>query len=242
MKADYKQIIASALEHLQGLIQKIKTNYTIAILQALKKDISKIEKNASLYGYREISALCHQLHLDLTIQINNFGFTGADPSWFESLDTFIKKIQDALVTNKTTTQQLSIVMNKTPQTKKIIIVDDDEDLLKLLDYELHEIGFETEKFTTGAAALKFLLDEKNLKEVLLLILDRMLPDMDGLEILQKFSQQSSIKIPTLILSALSTEGEVIEGLQTGAMDYITKPFSVFMLMQKVLNLLKTRGT
>ncbi|MEI8300821.1 MAG: response regulator [Chlamydiota bacterium] len=242
MKADYQQIIASALEHLQGLIQRVKTDYNIAVLQALKKDVSTIETKSSLYGYGEISALCHQLNLDLTIKINNFGFTTADPLWFESLDNFIKKIQDALATNKKTTQQLSIVMNKTPQKKKIIIVDDDEDLLKLLDYELHEIGFETENFTTGESALKFLLNERNLNEVLLLILDRMLPDMDGLEILQKFSKQSSIKIPTLILSALSTEGEVIEGLQTGAIDYITKPFSVFMLMQKVLNLLKTQST
>ncbi len=121
---------------------------------------------------------------------------------------------------------------KSESKKKLIIIDDDEDLLKLLTYEFHSIGFDVISFTTGAAGLAFLLDEKNLKDMLLLILDRVLPDMDGLDILHQFEKKFPHKIPVLFLSILSSEDEVIKGLQGGAIDYITKPFSIFALMQK----------
>jgi len=126
---------------------------------------------------------------------------------------------------------------KKESKKKVIIVDDDEDLLKLLVYEFHSIGFDVASFTTGAAALKFLLDEKNLKDAFLLILDRVLPDMDGLDVLRQFEEKFPRTIPVLIVSVLSSEKDIVLGLQTGAIDYITKPFSVFALMQKSMNLL-----
>jgi two-component system phosphate regulon response regulator PhoB len=119
-------------------------------------------------------------------------------------------------------------------------VDDDEDLQKLLSYEFRELGFEVQSFKAGETALEFLLNPQNLEDVFLLILDRMLPDMDGLDILQQFNEKSPVKVPVLILSVLSKENDIIAGLQGGAVDYIPKPFSVFMLMQKALNMLKAQ--
>lgn len=73
MKGNYTHIIVSDLEHVEKLIQELKSKYHIAILQSLKKEIAKIESSSSLYGYLEITTLCHQLKMDLTIKITNFG-------------------------------------------------------------------------------------------------------------------------------------------------------------------------
>jgi len=121
---------------------------------------------------------------------------------------------------------------------RIVLVDDDEDLTRLIQYEFLQIGFETIVFNNGQEALNFIMNEENLADVFLLILDRILPDMDGLDILKQFKSQSNSKIPVLILSALNSKIDVLEGIQCGALDYITKPFSIFLLMQKTINLLK----
>ena len=123
--------------------------------------------------------------------------------------------------------------------KKIIIVDDDEDLLKMLVYAFKAKGFATEEFTTGKKALHYLLNKKNLKDACLLILDRMLPDMEGLDILKQFDEKyPEGHIPVLILSALSAEKDVLEGLKLGAVDYVTKPFGLPVLLQKAMTLIK----
>lgn len=120
---------------------------------------------------------------------------------------------------------------------KVVIVDDDEDLLRLLIASFKSKGFEVESFTTGKAAVSFLSNEKNLEGVRLLILDRMLPDMDGIDILRFFRGKYDDKIPVLILSVLSSEKDTLEGLQKGAVDYMAKPFSVSILLQKARKLI-----
>ena len=117
---------------------------------------------------------------------------------------------------------------------KVIIVDDDEDLLRLLVFAFKEKGFEPSTLSTGKEALSYLMREENTKDAVLLILDRILPDMEGLDILKQFKP----KIPVLILSALSSEKDVLAGLKLGAVDYIPKPFSLPILMQKALSLIK----
>lgn len=121
---------------------------------------------------------------------------------------------------------------------KVILVDDDEDLLRLLVFAFQGKGFEVKTLTRGKEALEYLLEEKNLESVSILLLDRVLPDMDGLEILQKFRTKFNNRIPVLILSALSAEKDILEGLKWGAIDYVSKPFSLAILMQKALSLIQ----
>lgn len=120
---------------------------------------------------------------------------------------------------------------------KILIVDDDEDLLRLLSAAFKSQGFEVEGFVNGKAAIGFLSNEKNIESLCLLILDRMLPDMDGLDILRFFVEKYKSKLPILILSVLSSEKDTLEGLQKGAVDYVAKPFSVNILLQKARKLI-----
>lgn len=121
---------------------------------------------------------------------------------------------------------------------EVIIVDDDEDLLKLLVAAFISKGFEVKAITTGKAGLAYLLDEKNLEGAALLILDRMLPDMEGLDILKELEARFPGKVPVLILSVLTSEKDILSGLKTGAVDYIGKPFSLPILMEKALSLVR----
>lgn len=117
--------------------------------------------------------------------------------------------------------------------KKIIIIDDDKDILILLLSAFKSRGFEVHGIGTGAEALNYLLDKKNLDDISLIILDRILPDMDGLDILKQFINKFHSKIPVLILSVLSSEADMLSGISSGAIDYIAKPFSIPILISKV---------
>ncbi len=121
--------------------------------------------------------------------------------------------------------------------KTIVIVDDDEDLLKLLVAAFKAKGFSVKTMTTGKEGLSFLTDEKNNKDISLVILDRILPDMDGIEILKKIHSQFPHFAPVLILSVLTAEKDVLKGLKSGAVDYMGKPFSLPVLMEKALVLI-----
>lgn len=120
----------------------------------------------------------------------------------------------------------------------VIIVDDDEDLLKLLASSFKSKGFEVKTFATGKEGLSYLTQQKNLTHAALIILDRMLPDMDGIDILKDLKSKSSSNVPVLILSVLSSEKDVLSGLKKGAIDYVAKPFSLPVFMQKALSLMK----
>ncbi len=117
---------------------------------------------------------------------------------------------------------------------KVIIVDDDEDLQRLLAFSFKEKGYEPLCLTTGKEALSYLLKDENTQDAALLILDRILPDMEGLDILKQFKP----KMPLLILSALSSEKDILAGLKVGAVDYISKPFSLPIFMQKAISLIE----
>lgn len=121
---------------------------------------------------------------------------------------------------------------------EIIIVDDDEDLLKILASAFQAKGFQVKTFVKGKDGLDHLLNDKNIDSVALIILDRMLPDMDGLDILKAFQTKFPGRIPVLILSVLSSEKDVLSGLKKGAVDYVAKPFSMPILMQKADSLIK----
>lgn len=226
---EYNKTIRAKLELLKTLIANVQKEYTLTALEDLRKELHKIYNSSSLYGFIEVSELCQKLEIDIITKINNFNLVKPSSAWLHGLNEVPKKIEKAFSLNQRTEMQ--------EKKKTIVVVDDDEDIVKLLTYEIHGIGLEVKSFKTGGEALSFLMEENNLKDISLVILDRMLPDMDGLEILREFTKKFPRKIPILILSVLGSEKDVVSGLQTGAVDYITKPFSVFKLMQKLVNML-----
>lgn len=111
---------------------------------------------------------------------------------------------------------------------RILIVEDDQDLCLGMQFHLKNAGYTVDVCFDGEDALHFILQSA----YDLIILDRMLPSIDGLSILQKVRNQS-VAIPILMVTALSTLQDKIDGLDSGADDYLTKPFETEELLARV---------
>lgn len=121
--------------------------------------------------------------------------------------------------------------------KLIVIVEDDKDLLDMLMFSFEAEGFTVKGLESKAKAIEFLSDKAILDQIRLLILDRLLPDGDGLDIIREIQPAIPKHIPILFLSVLSSERDVLSGLKHGAIDYIAKPFSLPVLLSKALGLI-----
>jgi len=120
--------------------------------------------------------------------------------------------------------------------RTILIVDDEKPIVDILVYNLQKEGYHTLEANDGAEAVEIALAEKPD----LILLDIMLPKMDGLTVCKKI--RSALNVPILMLTAKDEEIDKILGLELGADDYITKPFSVRELMARIkANLRKSEG-
>ncbi|SDY35007.1 DNA-binding response regulator, OmpR family, contains REC and winged-helix (wHTH) domain [Thermoactinomyces sp. DSM 45892] len=117
-------------------------------------------------------------------------------------------------------------------SKQILIVDDDKEIVNLIDISLQNEGHTTLKAYDGEEALTILQDHS----VHLIILDIMMPKMNGLEFCQRVRQHNNT--PILMLSAKSEDMDKITGLMTGADDYMTKPFNILEMTVRVKALLR----
>ena len=107
--------------------------------------------------------------------------------------------------------------------EKILIVDDEPNILELLEYNLKKEGYAVVRADTGEKAVAMLEQEKPA----IVLLDQMLPGLDGLGVLKKIrASEVYADMPVIMVTAKSEEIDKIIGLELGADDYITKPFSV----------------
>ena len=112
--------------------------------------------------------------------------------------------------------------------KKILIIEDEPDLIKGLKLNLSDEGFDVNWAVNGVEGLRKALEETPD----LIILDIMLPEMDGLQVCREL-RQKNISIPIIMLTAKGEEIDKVVGLEIGADDYITKPFSVRELLARL---------
>jgi two-component system, OmpR family, alkaline phosphatase synthesis response regulator PhoP len=121
--------------------------------------------------------------------------------------------------------------------KEILIVEDEEDILEILEYHLVRDGFAVSKATDGERALKSV----HRKMPALVLLDLMLPGMDGLEVCRALKgDPKTAAIPVIMVTAKGEESDIVAGLELGAVDYITKPFSVKVVVARVRAALRRR--
>lgn len=119
--------------------------------------------------------------------------------------------------------------------EKILIVEDEKDIVKMLDYNLKKEGFRTLSAHDGEDAL----DLVNREHPDIVILDLMLPGMDGLEVCKALKKESkTASIPIIMLTAKSQESDKVIGLELGADDYVTKPFSPRELIARIKAVLR----
>lgn len=121
-------------------------------------------------------------------------------------------------------------------TQRLLVIEDEPTLSRLLSYNLSSEGFEVVVADHGQIGY----DTAKSQEFDLILLDLMLPGMNGIEILSKLRGEGS-KTPVIILTAKNAEEEVVQGLKAGADDYITKPFGVAELLARVTAVLRRTG-
>lgn len=119
----------------------------------------------------------------------------------------------------------------------IFVVEDEEDIQELVKYNLAKEGYQVQCAGSGEEGLKKI----NAKSPDLVILDLMLPGIDGLEVCKTLRSESKTKgLPVLMLTAKGEEADVVTGLELGADDYLVKPFSPRVLLARVKNLLRRK--
>ncbi len=116
---------------------------------------------------------------------------------------------------------------------KILVVDDDKEIVELLSIYIHNEGYEVVKAYDGQEALSKV---RTIPDLDLIILDIMMPQMDGMQVVKELRKES--QIPIIMLTAKTTDMDKIRGLVAGADDYVTKPFNPLEVMARVKSLLR----
>ena len=127
----------------------------------------------------------------------------------------------------------------------IVVVEDEQEIIEIIQTQLNGLGYNILCFGDGKKALDFIQsnDGKDASQTSLFILDRMLPSVNGMEICKFIRLFNPTKTtPVLMLTALSTPEQIVEGLDAGADDYMTKPFDLAILLARVRSLLRRRET
>ncbi len=117
-----------------------------------------------------------------------------------------------------------------PATEKVLVIDDEEDILELVCFQLNKDGYRVLRSKNGEEGLRLALQEKPD----LVVLDIMLPGLSGIEVLKRLKYQRQTQgIPVLMLTAKGEELDRVLGFELGAEDYVTKPFSVRELLLRI---------
>ena len=130
-------------------------------------------------------------------------------------------------------------MAETERTPYVLVVDDEEHITELLAMGLGYNGFEVERLATGRAVL----DAVERRRPDLIVLDVMLPDLDGFEVARRLRQAegAGTRVPVIFLTARDATQDKVEGLRLGSDDYVTKPFSIEELIERVRAVLRRSG-
>ncbi|MEO7424485.1 MAG: response regulator transcription factor [Fibrobacteria bacterium] len=119
---------------------------------------------------------------------------------------------------------------------RILLIEDDRNMAMGLVFNLQSEGFEVTHCLDGETGLIAMAE----KEFDLLVLDWMLPGMDGLEVLRQLRGRN-VSVPVLLLTARDSKEDIVEGLDSGADDYLAKPFDLNILMARIRSLLRSRA-
>lgn len=132
-------------------------------------------------------------------------------------------------------EQMERNLSQAIKNATIYVVEDESDIAELIRFNLNLAGYQVECFPFGEACLRA-VEEKRPD---LIVLDRMLPGIDGLEICQRLrGKKETADIPVVMVTAKGEETDILDGLEAGADDYLTKPFSPKVLTAKISAVLR----
>jgi len=134
-----------------------------------------------------------------------------------------------------TRDNIAVAMPVRKGKKKVLVVDDEKDLVDLITYNLQRNGYDVVSAFNGNAAL----DVAEREQPDLIVLDLMLPGIDGTEVARRLKADAkSANTPIIMLTAKAEETDVVVGLTLGADDYVTKPFSMKILLARLTSVLR----
>jgi two-component system alkaline phosphatase synthesis response regulator PhoP len=119
---------------------------------------------------------------------------------------------------------------------RILLIEDDRNMAMGLVFNLKSEGFDVTHCLDGESGMAAMADQ----EFDLLMLDWMLPGVDGLEVLRQL-RKKNVSVPVLLLTARDSKEDIVEGLDSGADDYLAKPFDLNILMARIRSLLRSRA-
>jgi two-component system OmpR family response regulator len=130
-------------------------------------------------------------------------------------------------------------MTNPARQPRVLVVDDEDHITELVAMALGYNGFEVERVATGRAAL----DAVEKRKPDLIVLDVMLPDLDGMEVARRLrtNEGAGTRVPVIFLTARDTTADKVQGLRLGSDDYVTKPFSIEELIERVKAVLRRAG-
>lgn len=196
------------------------TDITIETLNKAVKILNKTEKN----HYMEKQKLYIRKEIENLSQIKNI-IKKQDHSWPKAEKPTIKTQQDKKKTPAGRPEK---------EASRILLIDDDAIILKSISYFLIQNDFLVIFALNAEDGLNKILTENPD----LILLDIMMPGMDGYQFLKQIkTRKDTSDIPVIILSSLSRESDMLKGLESGATDYITKPFSPQVLISKIKKIL-----
>jgi two-component system phosphate regulon response regulator PhoB len=121
------------------------------------------------------------------------------------------------------------------EKSRILVVDDEHDILELISYNLEKEGYLVDSVETGERAL----ERAQTQQPDAIVLDLMLPGVDGIEVCKRLKQnQETRPIPVIMLTAKTEDSDIVTGLEIGADDYVTKPFSPKVLIARLRAVLR----
>jgi two-component system, OmpR family, response regulator len=137
------------------------------------------------------------------------------------------------------TRSVERIMSDPAGQPRVLVVDDEEHITELLAMGLGYNGFDVERVSSGRSAL----DAVERRRPDLIVLDVMLPDLDGFEVARRVrsNEGASFRVPIIFLTARDTTADKIQGLRLGSDDYVTKPFSIEELIERVKAVLRRAG-
>ncbi|HEY2427784.1 MAG TPA: response regulator transcription factor [Acidimicrobiales bacterium] len=130
-------------------------------------------------------------------------------------------------------------MSDANRQPRVLVVDDEEHITELIAMALGYNGFDVDRVASGRAAL----DAIGSRRPDLMVLDVMLPDLDGFEVARRLreSEGAGTRVPIIFLTARDTTADKVQGLRLGSDDYVTKPFSIEELIERVKAVLRRAG-
>jgi|GEM_PF-1697336 len=222
------------------IMGKVDESICAVLLEGRTKQQAMIEVGQFVDQFREEPFI--QTHSDLNVTLK--AGISAYPSDATDVNPLMDAARSALHMASSQGERVVLTELKAEDQKAlgtICIVDDDPDVHRLLSFAFEKKGFEVNCLKSLEEAFGYFeaCKEKGLPD--LVVLDRILPDGDGVDLLRKVKSSFGTPPPILMLTQLSSEEDILEGLKAGADDYLIKPFSSRILIERIVKFLKREG-